>query len=99
MSTHSGTFGSIPARSDANRGHRVRLFFTTTAAVLLILALAFYGADYYTLTRADRPFSPKHPLLRPSGLIGVNLGILGTVLFLIIFFYAIKKRIPWLAMR
>ena len=99
MSTQSTTLSAVPSRPDAERGHRIRVFLASTAAVLLIVGLTLYGADYYTLSRADRPFSPKHPLLRPSGLIGVNLGILGTVLFFIIFFYAIKKRIPWLAMR
>lgn len=101
MSTQTSTFAaSIPAaRVDPDRGHRIRVYLAWTAAALVILGLALYGADYYSLPRVDRPFSPKHPILRPSGLIGVNLGILGTVLFFIIFFYAIKKRIPWLAMR
>jgi len=99
VSTQTSTFGSIPTRVDAERGRRIRVFLAWVAAALLILGLSLYGADYYSLPRVDRPFSPKHPILRPSGLIGVNLGILGLVLFLIIFFYAIKKRIPWLAMR
>ncbi len=99
MSTQTSTLGSIPARPDANRGHRIRVFVATFLSVLLIVGLSLYGADYYSLSRADRPFSPKHPILRPSGAIGVNLGILGTVMFFIIFFYAIRKRIPWLAMR
>jgi hypothetical protein len=58
--------------------------------------VGIYGFDYYKLPRELRPFSEKHELLRPSGLIGVNLGILGTVLFLIIFLYAFRKIVPWL---
>jgi hypothetical protein len=38
----------------------------------------------------------KHHLLRPSGRIGVNLGILGLVMFLIIFLYPLRKRWTWL---
>ena len=34
--------------------------------------------------------------LQPSGSIGLKLGILGTVLFFIIFLYALRKVIPWL---
>jgi hypothetical protein len=38
----------------------------------------------------------KHELLRPSGSIGLKLGIFGTILFCIIFLYALRKAIPWL---
>ncbi len=64
------------------------------AALVFCVAMGAYGFDYYRLPRELRPFSDKHELLRPSGLIGVNLGILGTVLFLIIFLYAFRKIIP-----
>jgi hypothetical protein len=67
------------------------------AAVLLFLAsIAIYGADYYILPLDQRPYSDKHELLRPSGTIGLKLGIVGTVLFFIIFLYALRKVIPWL---
>ena len=42
------------------------------------------------------PFQTSMNCLRPSGLIGINLGVLGTVLFCIIFLYALRKVIPWL---
>ncbi|HEY3624963.1 MAG TPA: hypothetical protein VGL00_01730 [Terracidiphilus sp.] len=64
------------------------------AALIFCVAVALYGFDYYRLPRELRPFSDKHELLRPSGRIGINLGILGTVLFLIIFMYAFRKIIP-----
>lgn len=63
---------------------------------MLIAALAVYGWDYYTLPLESRPFSPKHDLLRPSGTIGLNLGVFGVLLFAIIFLYALRKTIPWL---
>jgi hypothetical protein len=43
-----------------------------------------------------RPFSEKHEMLRPSGSIGLRLGVLGTFLFFIIFLYAFRKIVPWL---
>lgn len=82
--------------ADPERWHRVRLYTAATAAIAFITALALYGADYYVLGAAERPFSPKHVLLRPSGAIGIKLGILGVGLFLIIFLYPLRKRIPWL---
>ena len=41
------------------------------------LAIFIYGFDYYKLSAIDRPFSPKHHLLRPSGPIGLYLGFVG----------------------
>jgi hypothetical protein len=66
------------------------------SSLLFLIGIAVYGANYYTLPLEDRPYSPKHELLKPSGLIGVNLGILGTALFIIIFLYALRKVVPWL---
>jgi hypothetical protein len=82
--------------SDKEHGHRMRLYLATGAAIGLVLALTVFGFDYYRLGAADRPFSPKHALLKPSGQIGINLGIFGVVLFLIIFLYPLRKRIKWL---
>jgi hypothetical protein len=45
----------------------------------------------------DRPFSPKHHILRPSGSIGIKLGFLGTAMFFAIFLYPLRKRWQWLA--
>jgi len=64
--------------------------------VFFCAAIGIYGFDYYRLPRELRPFSDKHELLRPSGMIGINLGVLGTVLFFIIFMYALRKVFPWL---
>lgn len=85
---------SVP---DQERRHRLRLYALYGIAVGLNLAIFFYGFDYYKLGSADRPFSPKHHLLRPSGTIGLYLGFLGVMLFLGIFLYPIRKRWPWLA--
>lgn len=77
-------------------GHRMRVMAAAIAAVLLVLSLAVYGSNYYILPIDQRPFSPKYELLRPSGSIGLKLGIFGTALFFVIFLYAFRKVIPWL---
>ncbi len=79
--------------------HRVLVAIAVSAAVLLVLAIALYGFDYYWLSLNERPFSPKHSLLKPSGKIGLSLGLFGFSLFLVIFLYPLRKRIKWLAMR
>ena len=93
---HSTVVISATARSrqEKERAHRIRVRIAGMVALIFCVAIGVYGFDYYRLPRELRPFSDKHELLRPSGLIGINLGILGTVLFLIIFLYAFRKIIP-----
>jgi len=81
---------------DAERGHRVRLYALYAIAIVSNLAIFFYGFDYYKLSSVDRPFSPKHHMLRPSGPIGLYLGFAGVALFLGIFLYPIRKHWVWL---
>jgi hypothetical protein len=89
------TAGVIPAARKAH-GHRIRLFALYSAAIALILALTVYGFNDYTLDTAQRPLSPKHAMLKPSGTVGLNLGMLGLLMFLIIFLYPLRKRWGWL---
>ena len=77
-------------------GHRIRVFLASAVAFVFLAAIGLYGASYYILPLEQRPYSDKHELLKPSGAIGLKLGVLGTVLFFIIFLYALRKVIPWL---
>jgi hypothetical protein len=61
-------------------------------AVLLV-----YGLDYYLTAPDNRPYHPKHMLLRPNGLIGWWLGVFGACLFCLLFLYALRKKWFWLA--
>lgn len=81
---------------DKELGHRLRVIIAMSCSILLVLSIAGFGANYYLLPLDQRPFSEKHELLKPSGSIGLRLGILGTVLFFIIFLYALRKVVPWL---
>ena len=77
-------------------GHRLRVWIAGLLSLLLLTAISIYGASYYLLPLDQRPFSDKHELLRPGGSVGLKLGVLGTVLFFVIFLYALRKVIPWL---
>jgi hypothetical protein len=92
------TAASLQAQ-DKERGHRRRVIAGYILFITLIVALTVHGFDYYSLGAADRPFSPKHHALRPSGRIGVNLGILGLAMFLVIFVYPLRKRWAWLRLQ
>jgi hypothetical protein len=84
------------AAKNPDAGHRLRLFAGYAIAIALIVGIAAYGFDYYTASPNDRPFMAKHVLLRPSGRVGVKLGILGVAMFLVIFLYPLRKYWTWL---
>lgn len=87
----------IPARKDPERGHRIRVLLGYIISITLITGVFIYGFNYYTLDSTERPFSPKHVLLKPSGSTGVKLGFLGVAMFLAIFLYPLRKRWAWLS--
>src|SRR6476646_2727596 len=89
--------GGTKSVPDTERGHRLRLRALYILAFATNLAIFFYGFDYYKLSALDRPFSPKHHMLRPSGPIGLYLGFIGVALFVGIFLYPIRKHWAWLA--
>ena len=85
----------VKPASNADRGHRLRLYALYVFAIASNLAIFIYGFDYYKLSSIDRPFSPKHHMLRPSGPIGLYLGFVGVALFVGIFLYPIRKHWAW----
>jgi hypothetical protein len=84
------------AASNPDAGHKIRLAIGYLIAIGLIVGLLAYGFDYYTAGAHERPFMTKHALLKPSGRIGIKLGILGVSMFLVIFLYPLRKRWAWL---
>lgn len=101
MSSIATAPGRVPAAkpesgSNFEKRHRARLYSLYALAIAINLAIFIYGFDYYKLSSIDRPFSPKHHLLRPSGPVGIYLGFLGAALFLGIFLYPLRKHWAWL---
>src|SRR6202790_4828386 len=91
------TATTIAVAEDPERGHRVRLLLAWLAALALILVIAGYGFQYYSLSADERPFSPRNEALRPSGTIGVKLGMRGVFMFFLIYLYPLRKKWGWLA--
>ena len=96
MSASASVGTAILTRDDAERGHRLRVRLAWLLALAVVLVIAGYGYDYYMLGALQRPFSPKHEILRPSGSIGIKLGMLGVFLFFLIYLYPLRKRWGWL---
>src|SRR6516164_3815179 len=71
--------------------HRLTAWATGLALAALLASLIVKGAPYYTLSLEERPFSPLHSQLRPSGTVGIKLGIIALVMFGILFLYPLRK--------
>ena len=96
MTVHTTFAPAAVGMPDAERQHRRLVMLISAVVLAAIVALALYGEDYYRLSQADRPFSPKHHLLKPGGAVGINLGLLGVLMLCGIFLYPLRKRWAWL---
>jgi hypothetical protein len=102
MSASISTFRSsaaaveAPERETSDTRHERLLGWILLVFVGAVIALLFYGADYYRLSQTARAFSPKHHLLKPGGVVGINLGVLGVVMLCGIFLYPLRRRWRWL---
>lgn len=87
------------AAANAPNGERMHRLILTVAygtAGLLLLTLSIYGFNYYWLSASHRALSPKHDYLKPSGTIGLRLGMIGFLMFLLIYLYPLRKKWAWL---
>src|ERR1700739_4601982 len=82
--------------ADPHRMHHLRLKVAYLLAIAGTLALLVYGFSYYWSSAEQRALSPKHVYLKPSGAIGLRLGMFGVLLFLFIYLYPIRKKWAWL---
>lgn len=99
MSTITLTSTIPAARPWSERWHQIKLRACYGLMGALLVGLTVYGFDYYLLDSVQRPFSPKHQLLRPSGPVGLDLGLFGTLIFVGIFIYPVRKSFAWMRSR
>ncbi|MEP7367037.1 MAG: hypothetical protein ABI972_27575 [Acidobacteriota bacterium] len=90
-----GASSALGLTADAR--HKLKLRLSWLIATVFLVGVLSYGLPYYMLNLAERAHSPYHAQLRPSGTIGLKLGILGVALFSFLFLYAIRKRWKWLS--
>ena len=78
--------------------HRIYIFTLITITVVVFILLGFYGAGYYFTDIQERFFHDQNELLKPSGLIGHGIGIIGSLLIVIgVFGYMARKRFRFLS--
>ena len=75
------------------RSHRIYIGVLVSIVVATFFYLCYAGYSYYTTSLEERFYHPDHAALKPSGVLGHGLGIVGTLLILIgVFGYMIRKR-------
>jgi len=79
---------------DSEGRHRLRLRGAIFLIVVFFVALGLEGYSFYSLPQMERVHSEAYDVYRPSGSVGLKLGITGGVLFLLIYLYPIRKRVP-----
>jgi hypothetical protein len=96
MSVNATFPSAVTAATDPDRMHRLRLRIAYLIASAATLAIIVYGFGYYIMGPEQRALSPRHELLKPSGTIGLRLGMFGALLFLVVYVYPLRKKWAWL---
>ena len=74
--------------------HRIYIGLLVLITILTTFYLAYIGHSYYLSGIEDRFFHPDHQSLKPSGIIGHGLGIIGSLMMMIgVVGYMLRKRI------
>ena len=78
--------------------HKVYITTLVLIVVLVTLFLSIYGFQYYQTSLEERFYHEQHHWLKPSGIFGQGLGIVGSSLILIgVIMYMVRKRFRSLA--
>ncbi len=73
--------------------YSIIIFTYFAIGIVLFFYFLISGWDYYDLPIEQRVFHPKHSTLKPSGLVGHGLGIIGSLMMIVgVSSYMIRKR-------
>ncbi len=74
-------------------GHRIFLTLLVIIVIFTSIWLIYNGLHYYRINLAERVFQPDHELLKPSGIFGHGVGIIGSLFMIIgVTSYMVRKR-------
>lgn len=71
---------------------RIILIICYTVGIGLFLSVLAVGLPYYAMPLALRPHADLHAALKPGGVWGHGLGILGSTMVLLLFLYSGRKK-------
>ena len=77
-----------------SKAHKLYILTMSLIVLAVLVYLAMKGSSYYKTNLEERFFHPDYKLLKPSGIWGHGLGIIGSLLMLIgVFIYIARKRL------
>ncbi len=78
--------------------HALYICILVTIVVITFLTLLYFGIPFYRLNIEERFYSPDYNLLKPSGILGHGMGIIGSLLMIIgVVSYMARKRYSFLS--
>lgn len=80
----------MPARE--SKSFKIFLFFLYLTFSVVFIYYLIDGLSYYTTSLTERPRLVDHANLKPGGLRGHGLGMIGTFLMLLLLLYSLRKR-------
>ncbi|KAF0197549.1 MAG: hypothetical protein FD166_1852 [Bacteroidetes bacterium] len=76
-----------------SRAHKLYIFLLSSIVIATLVFLIFKGISFYRVSLEERFFHPDYKALKPSGIWGHGLGIIGSFLMLVgVFIYLARKR-------
>ena len=87
---------ALSARPGARKGSHADAWAVAISCAIP-LGITIWGVRYYFAPLGVRLRHPLNSLLRPSGPVGLTLGVVGLVLFLFMWLYPLRKSVRWLA--
>ena len=74
--------------------HTIYIWSFFVIGILVTVLLGINGYQYYSTSIENRVFLSQHAMLKPSGLIGHGVGILGSLMMIAgVAVYMVRKRI------
>ena len=78
--------------SSSLRASKLLLSILYVLTLSLLLYYLWDGFDYYLMPFMERPHHIDHQIIRPAGIRGHGLGVLGTLMMIILLSYSLRKR-------
>ncbi|NVO11078.1 MAG: hypothetical protein HXX16_14040 [Bacteroidales bacterium] len=73
--------------------HRIFISILVVIVIVTLITLLYKGISYYKVGIEERFYHPDHSLLKPSGILGHGMGIIGSLFMIIgVSIYMVRKR-------
>jgi hypothetical protein len=82
----------------SKNGYKIFIGLLTAITTIVFAGILYYGISYYSLNLEERYYHPLNSILKPSGVLGHGMGIVGSFLIVIgVVTYMARKRYRFLS--